>query len=108
MVRVFWLVEAELEFAKLPAAEQLAMIHAVEKLEAIGLSLRFPHTSGIQGTDGLRELRPRGGRSPWRMVYEFSGKDILLLAVAPEARSNNRAFNRALRLAHERQTQVEE
>lgn len=57
---------AEAEFGKLPAAEQAAMRHAVEKLQAVGPDLGYPHSSQAKGIAGLRELRPRAGRSAWR------------------------------------------
>ncbi len=68
-----WLVvftdEAAEERLVLPATERNALLHAVDKLEAFGPQLGFPHTSAVQGHLGLRELRPRAGRSPWRALY---------------------------------------
>lgn len=57
------------EHLALPANERNALLHAVDKLEAFGPQLGFPHTSAVQGFPGLRELRPRAGRSPWRALY---------------------------------------
>lgn len=56
--------EAAAELGALPDPEKLAMDHAIEKLEALGDRLPFPHTSAVKGADRLRELRPRAGRSP--------------------------------------------
>ena len=50
----------------------------------------------------LRELRPRGGRSPWRALYERHGSAFVIAAVAPEAEVNSRGFDRAVRLARRR------
>lgn len=47
-----------------PTADRNALLHAVEKLEAFGPRLGYPHSSAVQGFAGLRELRPRAGRSP--------------------------------------------
>ena len=58
--------EARKEFDQLPAREQSAMIHALDKLAAEGPALPYPHSSAVQGADGLRELRLRAGRSAWR------------------------------------------
>ena len=58
---------------RLPKDEQAALDHAVEKLAALGPRLPYPHQSAVQGQRGLRELRPRGGRSPWRALYERRG-----------------------------------
>ena len=46
------------------------MMTAVAKLEAFGDQLGAPHTSQVKGSQaGIRELRPRSGRSPWRALY---------------------------------------
>jgi len=59
---VVWTVvyhpEAERELGAIPVlAERVASVHAVEKLEALGPDLPFPHQSHIEGP--IRELRPR-------------------------------------------------
>ena len=46
---VVYLPEAERERDALPAGERVALHHAVAKLEVIGPTLGFPHTSAIQG-----------------------------------------------------------
>jgi hypothetical protein len=58
---------AEAELDALPAKERVAVMHAVEKLAAAGPTLPFPHQSNVKGAERLRELRPRGGRSQWRL-----------------------------------------
>lgn len=40
----------------------------------------------MAGADRLRELRPRGGRSPWRALYRQVGDEFVVAAIAPEAR----------------------
>ena len=65
--------EARPEFLALPAAEQWAMAHAVEKLANDGEQIRFPHASRVRGARNLFELRPRRGRSPWRAFYRRLG-----------------------------------
>jgi len=68
-----------------PATERNALLHAVEKMVAFGPVLGFPHTSAVQGFPGLRELRPRGGRSPWRAMYQRVGEVFVIAAIGPEA-----------------------
>jgi hypothetical protein len=55
--------------------EQLALDHAVGKLAAVGPALPYPHQSAVKVGQGLRELRPRGGRSRWRALYDRRGFD---------------------------------
>src|SRR5664279_879399 len=85
-----------------------ALIHAVEKLEAFGPQLGYPHTSAVQGFTGLRELRPRAGRSPWRALYRRVSDVFVLAAVGPEAQSDQRGFDRAARQAVARLAEIEE
>ena len=84
------------------------MIHAVEKLELSGHSWATHHTSAVQGFTGLRELRPRAGRSPWRALYRRMSDVFVLAAVGPEAQSDQRGFARAARQAVARLAEIEE
>lgn len=98
----------EVEWRSLPAAERAALASAVEKLRADS-QLGFPHTSLVQGGKaGLRELRPRRGRSPWRALYRRVGDVMVLLAVAPEAAKDQRGFGRAVAEAERRLRGLEE
>jgi hypothetical protein len=99
---VRFLREADAELNELPAAERVAMRHAVEKLRALGTALPFPHQSSVIGADQLRELRPRAGRSPWRALYRQISDEFVVGAVAPEAKSNRRGFSRAVQAAETR------
>jgi hypothetical protein len=101
--------EAEQELAALVVvSERAALLHAVTKLEALGPSLPFPHQSAVKGVRALRELRPRGGRSPWRALYRQQGAVFIIAAVGPEAQVNPRDFDRAVRLAGTRLDSITE
>jgi hypothetical protein len=102
MWRVEWHPRAVEELMRLPKDEQAAADHAVEKLVTLGPRLPYPHQSAVQGERGLRELRPRGGRSPWGALYKRRGSIFVLAALAPEAEANSRGFGRAVRLARRR------
>jgi hypothetical protein len=99
---VEWHAHAMEELMRLPKDEQAALDHAVEKLAALGPRLPYPHQSAVKGHRALRELRPRGGRSPWRALYERRGSAFVIAAVAPEAEVDSRGFGRAVRLARRR------
>jgi hypothetical protein len=103
---VLWHPAADAERdASWPAAEKVAMLHAVQKLEAAGPRLGHPHSSAVQGEQGqgLRELRPRTGRSRWRPIYRrVSLTTFVILAVGPEAQIDSRGFARAVARAVER------
>lgn len=62
----------------------------------------------MRGGEGLRELRPRAGRSAYRALYRQVGEVLVVAAVGPEAQSDPRGFNRAVRRAQERLAKVKE
>jgi hypothetical protein len=73
-----YLAAAVAERAALVPREKAALINAEAKLAALGPGLPYPHSSAVQGADRLRELRPRGGRSPWRALYRQIGESSSL------------------------------
>jgi len=98
--------EAERELDGIPVpGERVAVVHAVEKLEALGPELPFPHQSHIEGP--VRELRPRAGRSPWRAFYGRIGDSFVIASVGPEADVNRRGFARAVQAAADRLNDIE-
>jgi hypothetical protein len=103
--RVVIHAEADAELFRLPDAEAVAVRHGLDKLRVLGDQLRFPHQSKVRGSD-LRELRPRGGRSPWRALYRRVGDAFVVGAIAPEAMADPRGFQRAVRAAERRLADV--
>jgi len=103
---VVWHPEAIVERSAIgDATERVALQHAGDKLVAEGPQLRFPHQSAVQGPEGkgLRELRPRSGRSSWRAICRrFDKSTLVVLAVGPEAQSDRRGFDAAVRRARSR------
>ena len=83
------------------------MHHALEKLEALGSQLPFPHQSAVRGAPGVRELRPRAGRSPWRGFFTRVGRALVLLAVGPEAEVDRKGFQRSVAAAQARLAELE-
>jgi len=104
---VLFVDEAADERLDLPPAERSALLHAVEKLEAFGPHLPFPHSSAVQGFAGLRDLRPRAGRSPWRALYARVGDVFVIAAIGPEAQVDRRRFTKAARAALARLAELE-
>jgi hypothetical protein len=100
--------DAESELGQLPATERAAMVHAIEKLEALGPRLPFPHQSSVRGhAASLRELRSRAGRSRWRGFYDRRGGIFVLAAIGPEAQVDRRGFDRAVAAALGRLDEIE-
>ncbi|MFL6127710.1 MAG: type II toxin-antitoxin system RelE/ParE family toxin [Mycobacteriales bacterium] len=99
---------AEKELGALPASDRVAVLHAVEKLAALGPTLPHPHQSDVRGGQGLRELRPRAGRSRIRPLYGRVGDAFVIVAIGPEALVDRRGLDRAVRVARQRLAEVEE
>jgi hypothetical protein len=100
--------DAQDELDQIPQNDYLAVVTAMKKLEALGPTLGFPHTSAIQGTTGgLRELRPRRGRCAWRAFYQQVGSRLVILAVGPEATVNPKKFKKTIGNAQRRVEQIE-
>ena len=102
-----YLAEAIAERNALVPSEKAALINAELKLAALGPNLPFPHSSAVRGADRLRELRPRGGRSPWRALYRQVGDEFVIAAVGPEAQVDQRGFAAACRRAEARLSEME-
>lgn len=103
MAEVRYHPEAPEELANLDLTERVALQHAVEKLEAYGSRLPFPHQSKVQGARDLRELRPRAGRSPCRGSYRQVARDVFVIgAIGSEAKRDPDGFRWAVRQAERR------
>lgn len=100
--------DALAELAGLDKRERVALAHSREKLVSLGERLPFPHQSAVAGSNQLRELRPRAGRSPWRAIYAKVRAGFVIVAIAPEAQVNRRGFDKAVRVAHERLVEIGE
>lgn len=108
MATVLVLPEAAEERRMLPAAEQVALDRAFDKLRSAGVTLPFPHQSQIKGAQDLRELRPRAGRSRWRAFYRRTGQDTFVVAaLGPEAAVDPGGFKRAVAAAEVRLTALQ-
>lgn len=105
---VRYLPDAQAELEGLPPREQVAIENAVKKLASMGGQLPFPHSSNVQGATDLRELRPRGGNSPWRAFYRCVGGIYVIAALGPEAKNDRRGFERAVAAAEDRLDDLEE
>lgn len=86
----------------LPRRERAAVTAAIGKLAARAVTLGFPNSSAVRGADRLRELRPRAGRSRWRVLYRQIGQVMWVGAVGPEANLDRLGFARAIRDAERR------
>lgn len=92
------------------ANDRVAIDHVIEKLKVDGVALRSPHQSAVMGEEGsgLRELRPRRGRSRWRPLYRQVGEKLFaILAVAPEVEVDSPGYESGVRSAKRRLAALE-
>lgn len=68
-------------FRNLADDDAEAVARKVELLDQMGVTLEFPHSSNVAGTDEpLRELRITSGGDPIRVFYAFDpNRDAVLL-----------------------------
>src|SRR5215469_16867242 len=101
-MEVWYLAEAARERNRLSARDRVALDHAVEKLELCGAQLPAPHQKNVVGSDRIRELRPRAGRSQFRAFYRQVDQWMVIGAVGPEHEVDSRGFDTAVRQAEGR------
>jgi hypothetical protein len=91
-------------------SDHAAVLAVIEKLKIHGPALKSPHQSGVKGDlgNGLRELRPTGGRTLVRPLYRRFDNVYVILAIGPEAMIDERGFVNALKRAQERRKNIEE
>jgi hypothetical protein len=70
-----------------------AVIYSVDLLEQKGLTLSFPHSSGLSNTRyPLRELRVQSGGRPLRIIYAFDPKRHALLILGGDKTGDGRFY----------------
>jgi hypothetical protein len=87
--------QAVKELAKLPNQREGRNGQCIEEARSVG-------------SDAIRELRPRAGRSPWRAFYRRIGDVFLVGSIGAEAQVDGRKFNKAVKAATERINEVED
>ena len=87
-------------FQALTYAEGKEVMNVVDKLEIMGLSLGHPHSSAIKNSKhGLRELRPKQGRSPIRVFYVFDPRRQAVLPIGGDKGEDKKLYERMVPIA---------
>lgn len=80
-----------------------SILTAVSILSQLGTDAVEPHAKKVQGAKKLWELRPGGGRVLVRPIYLRRGdREIIILAIGPEAMVDQSGFDAAVRRARDR------
>jgi hypothetical protein len=81
----------------LSADEQEDVARVVELLRGAGVLLNFPHSSALKRSNQpLRELRPRKGASPLRVIYAFDPHRDAVLLIGGDKGSDARFYERVI------------
>jgi hypothetical protein len=86
--------EFEAWWATLAEAQQDDVYVGVRLLEERGPTLRFPWSSGVEGSkhSHMRELRIQSGGRPIRIFYAFDPDRAALLLIGGDKTGNNRFY----------------
>ena len=93
-----WVIEYTDEFgvwwAGLTEAEQEDVATSVKILESAGPDLKFPYSSGINGSKHthMRELRIQHKGRPYRVLYAFDPTRVAILLIGGDKTGNNRWY----------------
>lgn len=95
-----WNVEYTDEFEEwwnaLSESEQIDIAASVGLLEQNGATLKFPYSSGIQGSrhSHMRELRIQHNGKPYRVLYAFDPRRHAILLIGGHKTGDNRWYEK--------------
>lgn len=81
--------------------EQITVDASIRLLEHFGSNLRFPYSSGIEGSKfgHMRELRIQHQGKPYRVLYAFDPRRVALLLLGGNKQSNNNWYKKFVPIA---------
>ena len=88
-------------FVGLSRADQDSIDFTVDLLIAQGPNLRFPHSSGIEGSRHahMRELRVQSEGRPLRVFYAFDPRRSAILLIGGDKTGDGRFYTRLIPVA---------
>ncbi|NWG91753.1 MAG: type II toxin-antitoxin system RelE/ParE family toxin [Parvularculaceae bacterium] len=100
-----WIVEFTDEFGawfgSLDDREQNRLVASVQRLEAYGPQLDYPHTSAIAGSrhSTMRELRVQIDGRPFRVFYAFNPLRAAILLIGGDKTGDGRFYEKMIPVA---------
>ena len=81
--------------------EQISVAASVGLLERLGPQLKYPHSSGIEGSkyEHMRELRIQHKGRPYRVLYAFDPRRISILLIGGNKEGDDRWYDKMIPLA---------
>jgi hypothetical protein len=101
VVGVFYTDEYGEWFATLTQEEKETTDHVVGLLEEFGLRLGSPYSSDVEGSEpyAFRELRPKKGQSPLRVIYAFDPSRDAVLIIGGDKGKESKFYERIIQKA---------
>src|SRR5438105_755125 len=95
MVDVITEPEFDSWYARLNEADQDSVTVVINMLEMMGVALPFPWSSEFKASRyALRELRPKAGASPLRIIYAFDARRRAVIILGGSKASDKRFYGR--------------
>ena len=93
--------EFELWWESLTEGEQIDIASTVNLLEQCGPNLKFPFSSGIEGSKltHLRELRIQHAGEPYRVLYAFDPRRCAILLLGGNKTGDDRWYEKNIPVA---------
>ena len=93
--------EFELWWESLTEGEQIDIASTVNLLEKCGPNLKFPFSSGIEGSKltHLRELRIQHAGDPYRILYAFDPRRCAILLLGGNKTGDDRWYEKNIPIA---------
>lgn len=98
---VEYINEFELWWEDLTEKEQVDVAATVNLLESCGPNLKFPFSSGIEGSKltHLRELRIQHAGQPYRVLYAFDPRRSAILLIGGNKTGDDRWYEKNIPVA---------
>jgi len=95
MTEVLVLDEFTEWYQALDEGDSQAVVRAVTRLEKLGVTLAYPHSSAIKGSSiAMRELRVQSGGRPIRILYAFDPERQAVLILGGDKTGDDRFYER--------------
>ncbi len=81
--------------------EQASVDAYVQMLEEFGVALAFPYSSDVKGSrhSQMRELRPQHQGRPYRVLYAFDPRRMVILLIGGDKTGNDRWYKKYVPIA---------
>lgn len=101
MYEVEYTDEFEGWWESLSEEEQISIAASVGLLEHMGPQLKYPHSSGIEGSkyEHMRELRVQHKGKPYRILYAFDPRRVSILLIGGNKTGDDRWYEKMVPFA---------